>query len=97
MLFQTIADASIVSPGTYLTHLVMITSPNAIPTMRINYPIARKVLVLSNSFGREGNFRSDVIDMSFNDVNSGQLCTIAAFNRSCGLEENKNRLLQLFM
>jgi hypothetical protein len=95
VLFQTISNANIAVPGTYLTHLVLVDSDKEVPINRVDYPVGRSVIVLAKS--TPGNaLKSDEINLSFKDVNTGQLCNFNLFNKANDSESNKRIIIDLF-
>jgi hypothetical protein len=94
VLFQTIENLTVGSPGTYLTHLVEVISDVPVSTGRINYPTGRWVRVLARAEPRT-SLRSDQINMNFQHVSSGQLCDIIHFNKAQTTLENKRRIIEL--
>jgi hypothetical protein len=95
VLFQSISDSNIAKPGTYLTHLVLVDSDKEVPINRVDYPVGRSVIVLARA--TPGNaLKSDEIKLSFEDVNTGQLCRFNLFNKTKSREDNRRRIVDLF-
>jgi len=87
VLFQTISDSATEYNGTYLTHLVEVTSNEVVDTGRIDYPKGRPVRVLARVWP-EHSLPSKSIGLDFGAVNTGQLCRLSVFNKSLTVEEN---------
>lgn len=96
VLFQTITNEKIASPSTYLTHLVEVMTGESVSTGQADYPIGRLVRVLAR-VEPATQLKSNVIRLSFQHVNSGQLCDIKYFNPSETELTNKQRLIELFL
>lgn len=96
VLFQTVNDSDNWPGGTYLTHLVLVDSLEAEDTGRDNYPRGRKVIVLGRT-SPSTSLKSREIKMSFEHVNTGQLCAFDLFNKSDSPDENRRRMIELFM
>lgn len=94
VLFQTIEKEIIAPKGTYLTHLVEVISDTTILTGRPTYPVGRKVRVLARVESKT-LLKSNLINMNFQNVNSGQLCEFIHFNREHTPIENKRRIIEL--
>lgn len=92
VLFQTISDSNIAIPGTYLTHLVLVDADEDLVTTRSSYPYERSMTVLA----RSKTLKSDQIELSFEDVNTGQLCRFDLFNKAENPEYNRRRIVDLF-
>jgi len=92
VLFQTITDSNIAIPSTYLTHFVLVDSDVQLPENRTAYPYERSVIVLA----RSQTLKSDEIELSFEDVNTGQLCRFDLFNKTKSPEYNRRRIVDLF-
>lgn len=94
ILFQTIENESIAKAGTYLTHIVEVSSDSPEPTNQPHYPIGRLVRVIAR-VNPATVLKSSVINMNFQHVSSGQLCKIEHFNPSESCDINKRRLIKL--
>lgn len=95
VLFQTISDSNIAIPGTYLTHLVLVDGDEALHTNRTAYPYERSIIVLART-PLSKTLKSDQIELSFEDVNTGQLCRFDLFNKTKSPEYNRRRIVDLF-
>jgi hypothetical protein len=95
VLFQTVNDSDSWAGGTYLTHLVLVDSAEANDTRRANYPHGRGVIVLART-SPATSLKSRKIHMSFEDVNSGQLCDFNLFNKGNNPDDNRRRIIELF-
>jgi hypothetical protein len=95
VLFQTISNANIAVPGTYLTHLVLVDCDEVLPANRTAYPFQRSVIVLAR-IPLSKTLKSDQIKLSFEDVNTGQLCRFDLFNKTKSVEYNRRRMVELF-
>jgi hypothetical protein len=95
VLFQTISNANIAVPGTYLTHLVLVDTDEAIHTNKVDYSEERSVIVLARASPSEA-LKSDEIKLIFEDVNTGQLCNFNLFNKAKSFESNKRIIIHLF-
>jgi hypothetical protein len=95
ILFQTISNSDIAVPGTYLTHLVLVDTDEAIHTSRVGYPEERPVIVLARASPASA-LKSDEIKLSFEDVNTGQLCNFDLFNKAKNPEDNRRIVIDLF-
>lgn len=94
VLFQTVNDSANWPRGTYLTHLVLVNTPGAEDTAWVNYPRGRGVIVLARTSPATA-LKSNEIEMSFEHVNSGQLCNFDLFNKPVNPNENRKKIIQL--
>jgi hypothetical protein len=95
VIFQTITDDQVAPPGTYLTHLVIVNSELAHSTNRHDYPRGRHVIVLARTEPPHA-LKSTEIGISFEDVNTGQLCNFDLFNKNKTPNENRHTIIDLF-
>jgi hypothetical protein len=95
VIFQTRYDENTQTNGTYLTHLVIVDSKKTKPTDRDDYPTGRHVIVLARA-NPENSLKSTEINLSFEDVNTGQLCNFDRFNKTQTPADNRRAILDLF-